>query len=804
MARARLRWAIVLGCFGVSGATGLVLEVVWVRMLTQVFGSSNLAIATVLGTFMAGLGAGSWLGGKIADRLRRDPLWAYAACELGVAASAALVPLVVLGLPGANAWLWGALGDAPLLLASARFGLCALLLIVPTVFMGATLPILSRAAVTSDSELPELGRRVAALYAINTAGAVTGAFAGGIVLLPALGTRTVGALAIAAALGVAVVAASLARRGRGRAPVRIDDAGPPAAAASRRDHIDGWIAVGAFALSGGLAMVMQVLLSRAMALVLGSAIQSFTLVLVVFLVGISAGAGILGRRASRSVDPLGWLGATLAGVGAAALLVLWALPSLPELYFDLVQASGAGLDSLAGIGVRALVVAVIAPVTFFLGAMMPLAVRAYARSSRSVGADVGFAYMLNTAGAVIGSIAGGFAVLPLAGLGGGLLGCGVIALVAALVVGLRARTRALDWGTRIAVAAAVMLAFAASGADVTALSWGQYQNLGAGEYQRGGRDHELLFYRDGRASTVTVIRHESGAVSLLNNGKPDGSSYPSDTRMQIMLGLLPALLHEGERARALVIGYGTGITAGALTRAPHVDSVDTVELEAAVYEAADRHFARFNHDAHRDPTVRRFVGDGRNFLAARGGAYDIIVSEPPNPWVAGVANLFSHELYQTAADHLAPGGVFCQWVQLYTIRPETVRKMYRTFHATFPNVVVFRINPFETILIGTRRRLAFDERRLAARMAVPETRSELARARVFSPAQLFDMIVLTPPELAAYAGDGPIYTDDNGRLEFDAQRDYLHAVSSEANRRALFEAWNRELAGYGDLETLRE
>ncbi|MEM9492670.1 MAG: fused MFS/spermidine synthase, partial [Myxococcota bacterium] len=388
-------WALLLACFALSGASSLVLEVVWVRLLTQVFGSTNLAISTVLATFMGGLALGSWLGGRVVDSLRRDALWAYAACEAGVALSAFFIPLVAGFFPGVNAWLWGALGEMPLALALLRGVLCALLLLVPTTFMGATMPILSRAVIQSDADFGYLGGRVAILYAVNTAGALSGAFAAGFWLLPALGIRTLHDVAVATAFAVACLAGLLARwRNAPVLPADTDadsdadadaatdadaaaaadagvDAGPGAdaiPAASASAVIDGRLALLAFAVSGGVAMALQALFSRAFALILGSAIQSFTLVLVLFLAGLSLGAAIMGRYTSRSAHPLAWLGVGLTGAAAALLLVYSWLDGLPLFHHDLVRSSGVELDSPAGVAIRAVVAGAIAPVTFFLGA----------------------------------------------------------------------------------------------------------------------------------------------------------------------------------------------------------------------------------------------------------------------------------------------------------------------------------------------------------------------------------------------------------------------------------------------------
>lgn len=789
----------MLACFFFSGATGLVLEVVWVRLLTQVFGSTNLAISTVLATFMAGLALGSWIGGRLIDRWKRDALWAYAMCEIGVAVSAFFVPIVVRGYPELNAWLWGQLDTMPLVLGLVRALLCALLLIVPTTFMGATLPILSRAVITSDGELGTLGPRVAALYAINTAGAVTGAFCAGFFLLPALGLSALHNLGVVVALVIGLIAAGLARwRNLPSRPAADDEAAVEVA----RPSLDARLALVAFAISGGIAMALEAVFSRAMALVLGSAIQSFTLVLVLFLLGISAGSAVMGRFASRSAHPLAWLAVGLTGAAASLLLVYSWLDALPGFHYDLVRSTSVELDSAAGVGIRALVAGSIAPVTFFLGAIMPLAVSAYTRSTHTVGQDVGRAYAFNTIGAVIGSLAGGFFVLPWLGIGPGVLAC-VLALAAmSAVLTLRPQPTHLCWANRGAIAVIVVAAVALPGVEAKKLNQGMFAFVSsdAEQWRAFQAGNELVYARDGRASTITVFEN-NGTFALLNNGKPDGSSH-EDVHTQILLGMIPAMLHEADETDAFVIGYGTGMTVGALTQSPNIDEVDVVEIEEAVYEAADRFFGPFTHAPEKNPAVSRHVGDGRNFLMARGGEYGIIVSEPPDIWVAGVANLFSHDFYQSVEDHLLPGGIFCQWVPLYHLRPSTIQMVYRTLRRTFDYVMVFELSNGNSIVIATDRPLTVSLDKLERRAIDTKARGELARADIRFAVQLLTLLAFNPAELTEWAGTGRTHTDDNGALEFAAQNDYLFSIRTRENSALLKQQLRDAFAPYGDLDGL--
>jgi spermidine synthase len=295
--------------------------------------------------------------------------------------------------------------------------------------------------------------------------------------------------------------------------------------------------------------------------------------------------------------------------------------------------------------------------------------------------------------------------------------------------------------------------------------------------ERGGiYEHTVLFYADGVSTTVSV-ELRGGSPVLKNNGKVEASTV-LDMPTQILVGLLPVLLHGGAEQEVFVVGYGSGITIGAIAQAPEVARLDVVELEPEVYTAADGFFGSFNHRPEDDPRVHRYVGDARNFLLAGDRAYDVIVSEPSNPWMAGVASLFSREFYHFARAHLAPGGVFCQWVQLYEMGPRNVKMIYRTFHDAFPYVYAFTpsAHSADTILVGALRPLALDLEHVGRRAREDSIRAELERARVTSVEDLFANLILGPDEIAAFSAGATLNTDDNARLEYTAPADLLNSL----------------------------
>jgi spermidine synthase len=793
---------LLLLCFVISGASSLVFEVVWSRQLANVFGSSSLAISTVLATFMGGLALGSVLGGRIADRFGAYCLWLYAGCEAGIALLALVVPAALGGYPAANAALWRYLHDAPALLALLRFGLCALVLLPPTVLMGATLPILSRHVVRSAHELGQLGLRVGALYAANTLGAVVGAGGAGFYLLPLFGQRTTYLVAVVAdlALAGAIVVALLWRRRHPRRELAADlppnlagqgdgpddpslgpDARPGVLPLSPPELPSGArsLVLVAVAASGAMAMSLEVLWSRALALVIGSSVYSFTLVLVVFLLGLSVGATWIGRPAARARRPLAALAVIYVAVGASVVLTHQVIDELPPLFVSLLV--GTDLDVSTVIAFQTLCAALaVAPTAACLGAVMPLTMRAYAGAVSAVGRDVGRAYAANTLGAIVGSFAGGFLILPLIGLERGIRALAVAMLALAAGVALRSASRRV---ARVVPAAALVLGLVAVASprwDLGIMTSGVFRVRRAVHFAETGRipNADVVYYEDGIATTVSVERYspagEAQRFALKNNGKVEASSV-GDMPTQVLVGLIPILAKATPAQRVAVVGYGSGITVGAIAESPLVDRVDVIELEPKVLEAADRWFGPHNHEAHRNPKVKRWIGDGRNFLTAYPEKYDVIVSEPSNPWIAGVSSLFTREFYAFAKGHLAPGGIYCQWAQLYELGPRHVKAIYRTFAEAFPYVYAFSAGDLsaDTILVGSLTELRLDVPTWERGSSDPATAAELRRGGVTSALELLALVIMTPTEVPAFTAGAPINTDDNALLEFGAPRDLL-------------------------------
>ncbi|HXI58565.1 MAG TPA: fused MFS/spermidine synthase [Polyangia bacterium] len=783
--------AVILGCFFLSGASGLVLEMLWTRMLTLVFGSTTLAVSTVLTAFMGGLGLGSYLAGKFADRLK-NPLRAYALAEAAVGLYALLVPWVIGFYPPLNRWLWSAFGDRYALLSTLRFAASAGLLLVPTTLMGATLPLLSRHFVQHPWELRRVGFRIGTLYAINLFGAVAGSFLAGFVFLPGIGLRWTNVTA--ASFNLTLAAAILVAR-RLIPPVpstthSMDELLEQAAAAGQgpADALPPLIVVSpaarrmtlvAFGISGATAMTLQVLWTRALAVLIGSSIFSFTLILLAFLIGLGAGSAILGRLSQKTANPVRWLASLHLGIAAAVGVSYLLTDRIPYVFAWLLRSTSFGVDAIL---VCQFVMACITvlPATILMGGIFPLTIRIVTRDLERVGRDIGSAYAVNTVGAIVGSFLAGFVTLPVLGLQRGIyvatLGSLLLAAaLAAVAPGLSPRRRTAS------IAAALALAVVGLGLprwDLVSFSAGFFRVSIARDYihrrmdKKEWKQPKLVFYEDGVATTVSVDQWGK-SYSLKNNGKVDASN-DGDMATQITVGLLPLLLYPGAQPpKVALVGYGSGVTAGAITQYP-IRSLEVIELEPAIYRAS--HF--FDNDNHRpleNPKVTARVGDGRNFLGQRRDPFDVIVSQPSNPWLTGVSNLFTREYFRDVKRRLGPDGIFCQWAQLYEMAPWNIKSIYRTVREEFPYVYVFSAEDLssDTILIATMAPLKLDLRVIERAFRDPGTRAEARRGGLESPHDVLAYLLLGPEELEAFTAGAPDNTDDNARIEFGAPRDLL-------------------------------
>ncbi|HEX9292005.1 MAG TPA: fused MFS/spermidine synthase [Anaeromyxobacteraceae bacterium] len=775
-----MRWqsrdVTATACVFVSGVAALLYEIVWLRLLGLAFGQTVHTVTSVLAAYMGGLALGSIVLGRRADRVRR-PLRLYGLLELGIGLFCLATPWLFGGLNHLYLALLRSWAPSPLATGALRLALSLAVLVPPTALMGATLPLLSRALVREPGRA---GADVGTLYALNTWGAVVGTAATGFWLLPLVGVRATVVIGVALDLAVAGVALALARRERDpvalpEEPRAAEAPEPPAPEARAPTRTQVVVALVATGVSGAASIAYEIAWTRALSLVLGSSTYAFTAMLATFLVGLTLGAFVISRGLRRWRPGLSALGIVEGSIGLAALALLPALGELPVLTLAVLQRTGVSHEGalLAQFAMSFLLM--IVP-TLLIGATFPLVLAALSRGLGSVGRDVGRVYGANAIGTIVGSALAGFALVPLAGIQNAIViaaGANVAAATALLAVSApRWRALAVVFPAGFAALALLVPRWDATlmtgGAAVYAPGLVHAKDLTA-SLTRG---RALLFYEEGLHTTVSVQR--SGAITSLRlNGKTDGSNG-RDMIAQRLAGHLGPVLAPGAR-RALVIGLGTGVTAGALAQHP-LERIDVAELEPAVVDAS-RFFEAENRHVLSDPRVVVKVEDGRQVLAAGQEPWDIIVSEPSNPWIAGVGSLFTRELYELARARLSERGVMVQWFQGYSMRREDMQMVANTFLQVFPHVSLWQAVKGDYFLVATPDELELDlselDRRYPPAAAV---RADLGRYLPW-PRGLLLHHLLTEHDLRRYARGAALNTDDHPRLEFAAPRSlYLDTI----------------------------
>jgi spermidine synthase len=768
-----------------SGACALVYQIAWTRDFRLIFGASTPASAAVVAMFAAGLGLGAWRLGPRAQR-SRGPLYFYAFLEAGIALSSAasfvLVPLaarayialggtVTLGVAGATV---------------ARLLLAAMVLAVPTFLMGGTLPALARVtAVGRDGDPARRG--FALLYGVNTLGAVFGCMFANFVLLEYVGTA--GTLLLAGLFNLSVVASALMMGGpTGDAPDDTDDDAdsPLREAAAPRTFV-----LAAAAVAGFAFFLMEMVFYRMLVPLLGGTVYTFGLVLAVALLGVGIGGALYSAVFARRPAQLSAF-ATTCLLEAAGLGLPYALGD--RIAFLAIVARPFGVLGLAGYAAGWFVVAalVVLPASIAAGVQFPLLVALLGRGERAVARHVGLAYAWNTVGAIAGALAGGFGLMRVLGATGCwrtitelLVGAGI----AAAALALRRDRRWLRLGAHLGLAVvAVGLVRATTGPTA---AW-RHSPIGAGRVAPSAIDSPETaekWVRDARRSVAweadgvesTIALKNNDGYSFLTNGKSDGHCI-EDAGTQVMGGLVGAILHPAP-ASALVIGLGSGSTAGWLGQVPSMGRVDVVELEPAMLEVA-RRCAPVNEHALENPKVHVTRGDAREVLSVTNDHYDIIFSEPSNPYRAGVASLYTLEYYRRVLDHLRDDGLFLQWVQGYEVDVPTMNTIFATLGTAFPFVEVWQLESADLLFVGSRQPVVKDVGVLRARVAgEPFARALRQTWGVVDLEGFLAHFVAIPGFVDAIARKRtiPLNTDDRPVVEFG----FARTVGDEAADHAL-------------------
>ena len=769
--------ALLLFC---SGLTALTIQVAWMREFRLVFGASTVASAAVVAIFMGGLGLGNALLGRRADMVK-SPLLMYAALELGVGVTAALSPFLI----DLARTIYIAMGGQSVLglvgATSVRLALAAAVLAVPTILMGGTLPAAVRAVTTRGDQRR---RNAGLVYGSNTLGAVAGSVASTFVFLPGVGTRATMWLGCLLSLFVAAGARWLAV---GEVDAELQDSAHTAPKRSRKreagkqpvQHAP--IAPAqvylAAALVGFAFFLMELVWYRMLGPILAGTTYTFGLILAVALLGIGIG-GALYPIVFRVAKPNLRAFALSCGLEAVLIALPFAMGDrLALLAAQFHEASGGFGESVWGWAIVAGIV--VLPAAIVSGVQFPLLIALLGQGNENVGRQVGLAFAWNTVGAIFGSLAGGFGALPL------LTAPGTWRLVVVLLVGLGATAMVLSMRReRKTVAllvpiASILLALACLQATGPTAVW-RHSGIGAGRSSLpdGSPDELRNWMQTQRRRVVWEAEGVEASIGLVAdtglsffiNGKCDGHAI-EDAGTQLVSGILAALLHPEART-AFIVGLGTGETPGWLAEVPSIEQVDVVELEPAIDEMA-RLCAGVNHNVLEHPKVRRIYDDAREVLLTTPTSYDLVFSEPSNPWRAGIANLFTQEFYRSVQQRLNEGGLFVQWVQGYEIDEQTVATALATLRSVFPHVEIWQSKPEDMLLVCSQQPPALSAVAMRGRIKLEPFRSAFACGwRVTDLEGVLARYVGGPQLVAEVAREygERINTDDRNLIEYGFAR----------------------------------
>jgi spermidine synthase len=761
--------------FAASGAFGLVYQIVWFKYLSLFLGSTTYAQTIVLATFMGGLAIGSALFGRRADKSAL-PLRLYAFLETGIAVYCLIYPSILeymkTGFVSVVLSLNLPMEGFSILFLKIIFS--AVSLLVPTVLMGGTMPVLVK---FTSRKLQESGPNIAVLYFLNSFGAVIGSLLAGFFSIRILGLSVTIYSAGAGSLliGLSAMAlsfVSISSKKMGTAGFKENGA-----SYSRHEVL---LAVSVAGISGLAAMIYEIAWVRLLIPVLGSSTYSFSLMLAAFISGITAGSLLVTMKMhgnNRLPSLLGWC-QVLTGLSMLAILPLYS--RLPYEFWkigSMFARNNSAYPIFLAVEFLFCFLLMMVP-TVFLGMSLPLAARIASRKIKGLGKSVGNVFAVNTFGTVAGALATGLVLIPAVGIkhtfetgitlniAAGLLVLGysvshrklavVISglLLSSLVYGLFIR----DWNRNIFVFG--VYRFIHSNVRIPD-SYSDFENSVS-------RSNRLVFYREGNSANVSVTENGKQKI-LLVNGKPDASSG-EDLPTQVLCGQLPFLLADDPQD-ILVVGLGSGVTAGSVLTHP-VRRVDCVEILKEVADAS-LCFNGINNRPLEDRRMHLFIEDALTFLKIEPRKYDIIVNEPTNPWIAGVGSLFTKEFFEVCSEKLKPGGCMVQWFHLYEMDDDLFKMIIRTFRSSFPFITVWHPLNEDVIMIGSEGPQIVDYDRVRSAISRESVRNDLKRIGIHDLATLLSMQSMSAGSVKKYTGTGVLNTEDLPLLEYNAPRAFF-------------------------------
>jgi spermidine synthase len=740
--------SLLFALFFCSGASGLIYEVVWTRQLTVILGNTVFAVSTVLTAFMGGLALGSFLGGRMIDRVE-SPLRVYALLEIAIGILAFCLTSALNQTGPLYLWIHGSLGEYPLALYAARYVFSFCLLAIPTTIMGTTLPVLSKFVARTQRAV---GLDVGRLYALNTLGAAAGCYLAGFVLIGNLGLGATVRAASALSIAVGLLAWVCQKYAGPAAPKAssppVQQAKIPAGASPLR-----LLVLGAFAVSGFAALGYEVLWTRLLTSYLGNSVYAFSTMLTAFLTGIALGSLWFSYFADRSRRAVAVLGLIEAAIGFYVLCSIhifgWRAESLSSWIAPDPRWPATGARFMNAFTL------IFFP-TFLMGAAFPVAGRIYIANFRRLGRSVGELYAWNTIGAILGAAAAGFALMPVLGLENSL----VVLLCLNLGIGLAlcAAEPAVRRSQKTFLLAALVVA---AGVGLAAMPRGVFRRM----HEVLAPGEKLLYFKEDLLGTVTVKQQGRHRTLFIDHLEMAGTAdrFLSSHKS---LAHLPMLLHPNPQT-VYVLGFGAGGTAYGMSTYPEVRRIDATELSRSVVDVAPM-FLQINHDVMSDPRLHLEVNDGRHFLLTTRRTYDVISVDLLWPQTAGSGSLYTREFYELCRRRLTPDGILVEWLHPGFIPPDYLKGILRTMGRVFPHTSLWWTRREEHLLVvASKAPLRVDYQRLAQRINHPATRRDLAEVHLDDPATFLSYFIARDDALEQFAADADwLNTDDLPLLEY--------------------------------------
>jgi spermidine synthase len=763
---------LILLLFIGSGCAALIYEIVWFQVLQLVIGASAVSLAVLLGAFMGGMFAGSLLLARYVST-GNHPLRVFAALEAAIGGCGALL-IVVMPLVGGLYTAADGGGPSSIVLRALA---SLLLLLPPAMLMGATLPAISRYVEATPAGAARLGL----FYGGNILGAVIGCLSAGFYLLPSFDLASASLAAVFLNAAVAMAASVLAKR-TPYAPRSGANTERHAVARNAAQDGGSWEPRGvyaAIALSGFTALGAEVVWTRLLSLLFGATTYTFSMILAVFLAGLGAGSALGAALVRRAINPRALLGWVQIGLSFAIAYGAWmAAQKLPYWPIDTSLAPVAALDFQTDL-YRALLTML--PGAVLWGLSFPLAVSAVVRADSDVGAAVGRVYAANTFGAIAGAVLTPLVFIPFVGTHGAqrmLIVASAVSAGVALLPHFGSSTAGTTRNTRRApgsgsifvlvllMTGAVVAAAAVSPAPAGLIAWGRlFPWFG---------EPVALYVGEGVNASIAVTEESNGWRNFHVSGKVEASTEPQDMRLQRLLGHLTTLMHEQGPKNVLVVGFGAGVTAGAVSIHPSVERVVICELEPLIPRVVSRYFGEANYDVATDLKVRIVYDDARHYMFTARETFDVITSDPIHPWVKGAATLYTKEYFEHVRKRLNPGGVVTQWVPLYESTEESVRSVIATFLQVFPHGSVWRNDDadgqgYDAVLVGRIDEKPIDVDAWQARIDSPgyaKVKSSLAEVGYETMVDVLATYLGRGRDLAPWLAGAEINTDRNLRLQY--------------------------------------